>query len=69
MRPGTEIRAATYLRRLAARSAGQSATEYALITSLLLVGSLTLQRWLPDMMNALSVYLYGIYYIVGTPLG
>lgn len=48
---------------------GQASTEYALIVSLLLVGSVTLQRWLPDMMNALGIYLYGIYYVVGMPLG
>lgn len=48
---------------------GQAATEYALIVALLIVGGVVLTRWLPDMLEAMNIYMMGIYYIVGTPLG
>lgn len=58
-----------FRRRFFGRDSGQAATEYALIVGLMLFATPVLLNWAPDMFEAMNIYIYGFYYIVGTPLG
>ncbi len=57
------------LARLLRREDGQSMTEFALLAAMALLAGGTLLKFTPDALDGLHIYLMGIYYIVGTPLG
>ncbi len=57
------------LKRLRREQAGQSTAEYALLSFALVAGGASLLNFAPDSLKALDVYLMGIYYMVGLPLG
>ncbi|OJH40867.1 hypothetical protein [Cystobacter ferrugineus] len=55
--------------RGARRSRGQQLTEFTLLSAALLVGTLSIIHFAPDMLGALTIYLRGFYVILGYPLG
>lgn len=56
-------------RRRAARTRGQQMTEFALLSSVLLMGTLSIMHFAPDMLGAFTIYVRGFYIILGMPLG
>ncbi len=55
--------------RGARRSRGQQLTEFTLLSAALLVGTLSIIHFAPDMLGAFTIYLRGFYVILGYPLG
>ena len=59
-----------FRRDLRSDESGQSMTEEALLLSgLLLVGGYSLMAWAPEMLGGITTYVFGIYVVLGYPIG
>jgi hypothetical protein len=53
----------------ARRARGQAMAEYASLVFALLVGTVSLMAFAPDMLAAFTIYIRGFYLVLGLPMG